>query len=126
MCRKYKSLCTNLNCIECSLILAYTSTGCISISVFAPLTGIPLGITSSVIGLKICALTAGIKKYNSIIKKKKHDKIVLLTKSELNNIEVLTSKASIDSVISHEEFVLIHNFLKEYSNMKEEIKILKT
>ena len=35
----------------------------------------------SVIGLKICAITTAIKKYNSIIKrkKKKHDKIVLLT-----------------------------------------------
>ena len=33
-------------------------------------------------GLKICAITAGIKKYKSIIKKKKkkYDKIVLLEK----------------------------------------------
>ena len=38
--------------------------------VFASLVGIPIGITSSVIGLKICVITAGIKKYKSIIKKK--------------------------------------------------------
>ena len=37
----------------------------------------------------------------------KHDEIVLLAKSKLNNIEVLFSKALIDSVISHGEFVLI-------------------
>ena len=89
--------------------------------------GIPIGITSSAIGLKICAITAGIKKYKSIIKKKKkkHDKIVSLAKSELNRIEVLISKSLIDSNISHDEFVLINNVLKEYDKIKEEIKNLK-
>ena len=38
-------------------------------------------------------------------KKKKHEKIVLLAKSKLNSIEVLISKAFIDSNISHDEFV---------------------
>ena len=49
-------------------------------------------------------ITAGIKKYNSINKKKKkkHDKIVLLSKSKLNSLEVLIFKALIDSNISHE------------------------
>ena len=35
------------------------------------MTGIPKGITSSTAGLKTCAITAEIKKYKSIIKKKK-------------------------------------------------------
>ena len=39
--------------------------------------------------------------------KKKHDKIVLLAKSELNQIEVLISKGLIDSNIINGEFVLI-------------------
>ena len=40
-------------------------------------------IKSSVVGFKICAITAGIKKYKSITKKKKnkHDEILLLTKT---------------------------------------------
>ena len=58
-------------------------------------------------------------------KKKKHDKIVLLAKSKLNSIGVLISNALIDSIISHDEFVLI-NVLKEYDEMKKEIKNLKT
>ena len=92
------------------------------------LVDILIGITSSAIGLKICAITAGIKKYKSIIKKKKekHDKLVLLAKSKLNSIEVLFSNTLIDSVISHDEFLLIINALKEYSEMKEKIKYLKT
>ena len=57
--------------------LSCTITEYISISAFASLIAIPIGITSSATGLKFFAVTAGIKKYKSIIKekKKKHDKI---------------------------------------------------
>ena len=99
-------------------------SGCISISDFASLLGIPIWITSSAIGLKICTIAAGIKKYKSIISKnkKKHNNIVLLSKSKLHSIEVLISKALINSIVSHDEFVLMNNVLKEYGNMAEEIK----
>ena len=55
-----------------------------------------------------------------------HDEIVLIVKSKLNSIKVIISKALIDSNISYDGFVLINNALKEYDNMKEEIKNLKT
>ena len=61
--KRQKEVCTTQNYIECFLILASAVTGCVSISVYASLFGIPVGITSSEIGLKICAVTAGIKKY---------------------------------------------------------------
>ena len=128
MSKKHKKVCTTLNYIEHFLILGSIITGCVSISAFASLAGTPIGIRSSAIGFKICAVTAAIKKYKSIIKekKKKHDKIVFLAKSKLNSIEILISKALIDSVISHDEFGLINNVLKECNEMKEEIKNLKT
>ena len=89
--------------------------------------GIPIGIKRFAIGLKICAIVEGIKMYELVIKKKKknHDKVVFLAKAKLNSIEVLNSKTLIDSVISHDEFLLINNFLKEFSEVKEEIKNLK-
>ena len=59
-------------------------------------------------------------------KKKKNDKIVLSAKSKLISIEVLISKALIDLFVSHDEFVLINNLLKEYNEMKKEMKNLKT
>ena len=128
MSRKHKKVCTTLNNFERFFILASTITGCISISAFPSLLGIPIGITNFAIGLKICAITAGIKKFKSIIKKKKkrHEKIVLLAKSKLNNIKALIFKALIGSSISHDEFVFINNVLKNYDDMKEEIKNLKT
>ena len=125
---KHKKVCTTLNYTEHFFNLASTITGCISISIFAPLIGVPIGIKSSAIGLKICAITAGVKKYKSIIKKrkKKHDKIVFLAKYKLKKIKVLTSKTLIDSVISPDQFVLINDVLKKYNEMKEQIKHLKT
>ena len=128
MSRKHNKVCTTLNYIKHFLILASAVTGFISISAFVSLVGIPLGIMSSVIGLKIFAIAAGIKKCKSIIKKKKkeHKKLVLLAKSKLNTIEVLISKALINSDNSHDEFILINNVLKVYGDMKEEINNLKT
>ena len=46
----------------------------------------------------------------------------MLARSRLNSIEVLIYKAWIDSNISHDEFVLINNVMKEFYDMKDEIK----
>ena len=43
-------------------------------------------------------------------------------KTELNTIGTLISKTLIDSCISHDKFVLVNNVLREYNEMKEEIK----
>ena len=82
---KHKKVCNTLNYIKHFLILASTITGWISISAFTSLLGIPTWIMSSAIGLKTCAITAGFKKYWSIIKKnkKKYDKIVLSAKPKI-------------------------------------------
>ena len=124
--KKHRKVFPTLNYIAHFLILAPTITGCVSISVFASLLGISIGITSTAVELKICVTTAGIKRYKSIIKKKKkkHDKVVLLAKSKLNSIDVLIFKALVDSVISHDEFVLMNNVLNEFYDMKEESKVL--
>ena len=45
--------------------------------------------------------------------------IVLLAKTKLNTIEVLISKSLNDSYISHNEFVLVNDVLKEYDDRKE-------
>ena len=44
----------------------------------------------------------------------------MLAKSKLNSIGVLTSKASIDSNISHDEFVLINNVPKQFYDLWQE------
>ena len=116
-------MCRVLNYFENFLIFVFAVSGFVSISVFVPLAGVPLGITSSSIVIMICAITAGIKKYKSIIKKKiKPDRIVLLTKTKLQIINVLISKALGNSNMNHEEFVSVNNVLRDYNKKKEEIK----
>ena len=41
-------------------------------------------------------------------------------------MKVLISEDLIDSRISHEEFISVNNVLKEYDDMKEAIKNIKT
>ena len=107
MSKRHKKVYAVWNYVEHQLILLFTVSPCVSRSAFA-LAGTHI---------ENCVITAGIKKYKSIIKKekKKHDKTVLFTESKLNSVEVLTSKALID------EFALRNDVLKEFYHMKEEI-----
>ena len=121
MSRKHTKICAVLNYVEHLLILTSTVTGCVSIFAFSSFVGIPVKITSFAVGLKTCDITARIKKYNSIFKKKKkkHNKIVLLAKTTLNIIEILISR---DWCISDDEFASVNNALKEYDDLEEGIK----
>ena len=78
MSKKYKKTFNYLSYVEHLLISASSVTCCVSVSAFALLVAIFAGITNFAVGIKICAITAVIKKYKSIInkKKKRHDKIV--------------------------------------------------
>ena len=48
--------------------------------------------------------------------------IILSTKSKLNSVEVLISKALIDSNISHDERISTNNVPKKFDDIKKEIK----
>ena len=47
---------------------------------------------------------------------------MLIRKAKFGITEVLISKALIDAYINHGKFVLVNNVLREYNEMKEEIK----
>ena len=69
MSEKHKKFCRVFNCTNNSLIVISTITGCISISAFASVVGIPIEIASSAIELKNGAIKVGIKMCKSIINK---------------------------------------------------------
>ena len=75
MIRKHKKVCTTLNDIEYFLTLASAFTASISIYAFASLIGIFIGISSSAVGLKICAITAVIQKYKTRLRERKRSLI---------------------------------------------------
>ena len=73
MSKKHKKVCKVWNYIKHSFIIISTITGCVSISAFAFLVRISIGIASSAIWVKICVITTGIRKYKLIKKKKKEE-----------------------------------------------------
>ena len=100
------------------------SFGTLSIASYASVVGIPAGITGASLTL-VFTIGTGISK--SLLKitkkrKKKHNKIIVLAKSKLSDIETLLSSALNDSKISHEEFTSIITGKNIYKNIKENIK----
>ena len=63
MSKKHKKVCRVLSYIEHALIIISSVTGYVSISAFANVVGISIGITIPAIGVKICVITTGIKRY---------------------------------------------------------------
>ena len=68
--KKHKKICRVWNYIEHSLIIISATSGCVSIPAFASLNAILIGITSYAMGVIISVITAEIKKYKSVKKKK--------------------------------------------------------
>ena len=82
MSKKYNNVRRVLNYFEHFLVFISAVSGCFSISVFASLVGVPVGIASSTVELKICALNVGIKSYKSIKIINQHDNMVLFAKKK--------------------------------------------
>ena len=103
------------------LIVLSATSGGVSIISFASTIGAPVGIASASFTL-IFSLTTGIVKKlldKTRKKRKKHDKILMLAKS--NKIDALISQALIDMDISHEEFIKILKGKDRYEIMKENL-----
>ena len=58
--------------------------------------------------------------------KKKHNKIVLLSRSKLSSIESIISETLINSEINHEDFVTIINKEKKHRELKESIRMMNS
>ena len=93
--QKLNKYVTTFDYIDKILIFLSATTGRVSLISFTSVNGAPVGIASASFSLTR-------KK-----KKKKHDKIFMLAKSKLNNIDTLKSQALTDMDISHEEFITI-------------------
>ena len=110
-----------------SLIALSVTSGNISITSFAAVIGIPIGIASESLGLAFSLCTGLVKKLIKATrdKKKKHNKIAMLAKSKLSSIESKISEALINNQISHEDFITIINEERNYRKLKESIKMMK-
>ena len=114
--------------LDKSLIVLSVTTGSISIASFATVIGAQVGIMSASCSLVFSITTDLVKKFLKTIrnKKKKRNKIVMLARSKLNNIESKIYKALINNEICHEDFMTILNEEKKYRELKESIKMMNS
>ena len=101
-----------------------TLSASFGIASYASVVGMPTGITGASLTL-IFTIGTGISK--SLLKvtkkiKNKNNKIIVLAKRKLSDIETLLSSALNDSKISHEEFTSIITEKNIYENTKQNIK----
>ena len=104
------------------------SFGTLSIASYATVVGIPPGIAGASLTLIFTVTTGVVKTLLNITrkKKKKHNKIIALSRSELNIIENLISQALIDFEITHEEFSKIIYEKNNYEQIIDNIRNVKS
>ena len=108
------------------IVLSATSHG-ISIASFVTVIGTLVGIASASFAFSII-IKGIIKKLLKTTrnKKKKHNKVVILVRSKLNSIESKISEVLINNEISHEDFTTIINQEKNYRELKEITRMMKS
>ena len=101
----------SLDYFDKSLNFLSILSGSISLGSFATVIGAPAGITGVSCCFKFSIASGFVKTFLKTMrnKKKKHNQIVMLARSKLNNIESKISKALVDNEIIHEEFETIIN-----------------
>ena len=94
----------------------------------ATVVGIPVGIAGASLTVIFTVTTGVVKKVLNITRKKrkKHNKIITLTRNKLNIIETLISQALIGFDISHEEFSKIIYEKNNYEQIKANIRSAKS
>ena len=110
-----------------SLIVLSAVSGSIYIVSFATVIGAPVGINSVSFSLAFSISTGIVKKLLKITQnKKKLNKIFMLARSKLNNIQSEVSEALINNKISLEDFMIIINKETNYRELKESIRMMKS
>ena len=117
--KKNKKVCRALNYFKHFYIFISAVSVCVSLSAFVSLVGIPVDATRSAVQIRIWAITAGIRKYKSMIEKNRPYSLI---RQNVNTINILISKTLSNSYISYDKFVSVNNVLREYNETKAEIK----
>ena len=89
MSKRLRNYIASFNYFDKSLIILSVATGSSSIALFATVIGAPVGMVSASVSLAFSIFTGTVKKLLKPTRnnKKKHNKIVMLARSDLNSIE---------------------------------------
>ena len=110
------------------IILRNATSGSISIASFAAIIGAPVVMQVQVLVFAYSMYTGIIKKLLKTTrnKRKKHNKIIMSARSKLNSIWRKISEALTTNEIGHEDFMTIINEEKNYRELKESIRMMKS
>ena len=116
MSKRLSKYIASFGCFDKSLIILSVTSGSISIASFATVIGASVRIVSATFSLAFSISTGIIKKLLKTTrnKKKKHNKIVILSRNKLNCVESKISEALMNNEISHKDFIMIFNEEKKY------------
>ena len=128
MSKRFSKYIVSVDCFDKSWIVLSLTTVSISIASFATVFGAPAGMVSASFSLALSISIGTIKKLFKTTwnKKKKHKKIVMLARSELNSIESKMSEGLINNEISYEDFITIINERNKYRELKESIRMMNS
>ena len=128
MSKRFSKYIVSFDYFDKYLIALSATGGSISIASFATAIGAPLEIESASFSLAFSMTTGIIKKLLRATrnKKKKHNKVIMRARSKLNSIESEISEAIINNEISLEDFKTIINEEKNYPELKESIRMMKS
>ena len=110
MSKRLRKYIASFDYFDNSLIVLSATSGSIFIASFATAIGTPVGIAASAsFNLTFSLSTGLIKKLLKTTrnKKKKHNKIVMLSRSKLNSTESKIFEALMNNQINHEDFMTI-------------------
>ena len=126
MSKRLSKYISSFNYFDKLFIVLSVTTGTISITSFAVVVGVLLGMMSASCSLAFSSTTGIVKNLLKTArnKKKKRNKIFMLARSKVKSIESKISKAN--NEISHEDFMTIINEEKKYRELKESMRMVNS
>ena len=123
-CKKLSKYVIAFDYIDKLLIILSATSSAVCIILSASVVEAPVVITGASFTLIFSLTTETMKKLLIITrnKKKKHGKILMLSKSKLDSIETLESQALTDLEISHKEFNVIIREKNKYNKMEQNVR----
>ena len=105
--------------LSASMLMGVGGVGLLSTIIAAPVV---LGLEAAALGCGLLGIAGKFVGRRLSVKAKKHDEIMILAGSKLNTIADHVSKALTDGQISDEEFHIVTEEVRKYTQMKSEIR----
>ena len=122
--KKYRRGVNAVGAVDTALLSASVWMGIGGVGLLSTIIAAPvvLGLEIAALGCGLLSITGKFVSRRLSVKVKKHDEIMILAGSKLNSISDHVSRALTDGQISDEEFHIVVEEVRKYTQMKAEIR----